>query len=413
VGLRFERCVACHTDPHRGAFEQQTCESCHSTTGWKQTLVATLFDHSKTKFPLLGKHQNIACSSCHRKDDFKSPIAFQTCADCHKPDPHNGQFARRADGGRCESCHTVDGFKPAKFDLLAHNKTGFPLREKHAALACAKCHIPQGRATVFKIKFAACTDCHQDTHKNQFALAPYLNHCEKCHTESGFRPSTFTLALHQQGTFVLTGSHIAIACNECHKPPANSTVAAYHFNSFACTTCHADPHRNQFAVRMSKTNSNGTVVGCEACHSTKVWSDLQRFDHGTTKFALAGAHRGVECAGCHRPPNLERKLVNVDFTAAPLQCEECHNDPHEGQFARGQNRTHCADCHNVMKWRPAPFFDHEKTIFSLKGGHQNVRCAMCHTNLRAVGGNAVLFYKPTPTSCIICHANNTVAGSGL
>ncbi len=411
TGISFETCASCHSDPHRGAFVQQRCESCHNLNNWKQTLVATRFDHSKTKFPLLGKHEGVSCQSCHRKADFKTAIAFAACADCHKPDPHKGQFAKRADGGRCDSCHTVDGFKQAKFTLVDHNKAGFPLLEKHATVACAKCHTPAGKATVFKVKFATCLDCHQDAHKKQFAAAPYFNRCERCHNESGFEPSTFTLAMHQQGKFVLTGGHMAIACNQCHKPAGQLTVAAFHFDGTGCTSCHADPHRNQFASRMAKLDAAGHPLGCEACHSTKTWQELDRFDHGTTKFLLVGTHKAVRCVECHRPPNLERKLANVDFSAAPKVCDECHEDPHEAQFAKGQPTTRCADCHNTMKWRPS-LFDHEKTAFPLKGAHQNVRCKACHVSVREVSERAVLLYKPTPTACAACHSNGTSVAKG-
>jgi len=126
VGIKFERCADCHTDPHHGSFKQ-TCEECHTTVAWKKTpSLATKFDHSKTKYPLEGKHAQVNCETCHHGSDFKKPVAFKFCSDCHKPDPHNGQFSKRADKGACESCHTVNGFKPAKFGLEEHNKAPLP-----------------------------------------------------------------------------------------------------------------------------------------------------------------------------------------------------------------------------------------------------------------------------------------------
>jgi len=408
VGLRFEQCSSCHNDVHRGAF-QQRCESCHNTVAWKQTsVVAAKFDHSKTDYPLLGKHMDLGCSSCHHAGDFKTKIAHQFCADCHKPDPHNGQFVKRADGGKCESCHTVDGFKKQIFAVKDHNLTGFPLRGKHADVLCEKCHIPAGKATIFKVKFDACMDCHKDVHRAQFAKAPYLNRCEQCHTEnSDFHATTFTLARHQKSTFTLTGAHLATACLDCHKAPDNTNTSQrlYHFDNLSCVTCHEDQHHGEFKVQMASF-SNGRPTGCEACHSTKKWNDLRKFDHAHTSFELTGAHRAVQCDGCHKPPNLEVNLKNVNFKEAPKVCEECHEDPHGKQFARAAV-THCADCHNTVKWRPA-LFDHEKTAFSLRGAHQEVRCKACHTAVRTVGGKDVLFYKPTPTKCADCHAGKDV-----
>jgi hypothetical protein len=101
VGLPFGKCSDCHSDPHHGSFAQQSCQSCHNTSGWKRVATAALnqnFDHSKTKYPLLGKHQQVDCIRCHTGGDFKKPLAFQRCMDCHK-DEHQGQFIKRADGG--------------------------------------------------------------------------------------------------------------------------------------------------------------------------------------------------------------------------------------------------------------------------------------------------------------------------
>src|ERR1035438_6657003 len=131
--------------------------------------------------------------------------------DCHKPDPHNGQFAKRPDGGECASCHNVKGWKPSTFTVKEHAATAYPLMGGHARLECAQCHIPKGKDTLYKIKFQLCTDCHSDRHAGQFASAPYLNQCYKCHTLDAYRPSTFSLARHKQTRFLLTGGHVAVA----------------------------------------------------------------------------------------------------------------------------------------------------------------------------------------------------------
>ncbi len=411
TGLVFDRCTACHTDPHHGAFAS-TCQSCHTTNQWKSvpsTVLAEKFDHARTKYPLLGKHALLQCDQCHAHSDFKKQIAFSRCSDCHRPDPHSGQFAKRADAGECSSCHTVEGFKPAKFGVPEHKATAYPLEGKHAKVACDKCHIPAGKATRYRIKFAQCIDCHRDVHERQFAAAPTLNRCESCHTVQGFRPSTFTLARHQNARFRLAGSHLAVACSDCHKPlevPGAEKVARYRFEDRSCTACHRDPHRGQFAERMRRVAASGKPAGCEICHSLASWKERSRFDHASTKFALSGAHRAVACADCHRPSNLEINLANVNFSIAPTSCEECHRNPHGGQFAAAGVRTPCTSCHNTIKWKPS-LFDHDtRTRFPLQGVHKNVRCGRCHNTFKLVDGNQVLFYKPTPAECAACHGPN-------
>lgn len=407
TGIPFNQCSDCHKDPHHGSFPQ-TCQSCHSTTGWKKISLQAVnerFDHSKTKFPLQGKHAGVECAQCHANGDFKKPLAFAKCMDCHKPDPHSGQFAKRSDGGECASCHTVNGWKPSTFTVKEHASTAYPLQGGHARLQCAQCHVPKGKDTLFKIKFDRCTECHADRHAGQFAAAPYFNACDRCHNLEGYRPSMFTLANHKLTHFALTGSHLAVPCSDCHKDSAEfqpKPAVIYRWTNLNCTSCHADPHKGQFKERMQVVRADGSIAGCEACHTTKSWKELSGFDHSKTKFPLLGAHRATACMDCHKPPNLETKLINVDFKAAPTQCEDCHEDIHGKQFAKA-DVTRCAECHNSAKWKPS-LFDHEKkTQFPLRGAHQNVRCGDCHKLTKVVAAKTVLFYKPTPKDCAACH----------
>jgi hypothetical protein len=245
-------------------------------------------------------------------------------------------------------------------------------------------------------------DCHKDEHAGQFVGAPWRNHCEQCHAGATFKTSTYTLAKHQKSNFPLTGGHEAVACDECHKPTPDLKATPYHFNPLRCTSCHQDIHKGQFAARMATRDASGNSIGCEACHSTKDWKDLAKFNHETTHFPLSGSHRAVGCADCHKPPGLELTLVHVRFASAPVNCKDCHqsDDPHAGQFgARGDD---CSSCHNTTKWRPS-LFDHNKTRLPLRGGHEYVSCAACHTLQKNVQGNIRLFYRPTPIACEACH----------
>jgi len=407
TGIAFGKCSDCHSDPHRGSFAQ-TCQSCHNTSGWKKVSAQTVserFDHAGTKYPLLGKHQAVECAKCHQGGDFKKAIPFQKCMDCHQPDPHQGQFAKRPDGGECAACHTVEGFRPSLFGIKEHAATAYPLQGKHAEVKCEQCHIPKGKDKLFKIKFQKCTDCHSDKHNGQFAAAPYFNACERCHNLQGYRPSTFSLTRHKETRFLLSGGHLAVPCGECHKEAPKGTPQTpvlYHWNDLSCTSCHSDPHKGEFKERMTQLRGDGKPGGCEACHTTKSWRELSGFDHAKTAFPLVGAHRATACIDCHKPPNLETKLMNVDFKAAPTKCEDCHEDPHGKQFLKA-GVTACAGCHDSAKWKPS-LFDHERsTAFSLKGAHQTVRCEVCHKEVRIFEGRQVLFYKPTPKDCAACH----------
>ncbi len=410
AGIGFASCATCHADVHKHEFKQG-CDYCHTTSTWKKSSFGRVFDHSTTGYPLLGKHAEVACLDCHKGTDFKQPVAHAQCADCHTPDPHNGEFSNRPGGNKCETCHTVDGWHPSKFTVSDHASTKYPLGPAHEHVACVECHTSSDPKTQFHIAFGKCLDCHKDEHNGQFAAAPWLNKCEQCHTGATWKNTTFTLAKHQKGSFPLTGSHMAVACNDCHKPMAGSPGALFHFSNVSCATCHEDIHHGEFASRMAALSPAHKPAGCESCHTTKDWHDMHAFDHSTTKFALEGSHRAVPCAECHKPPNLERTMLHVNFGQAPSECRECHENPHADQF--GNRAEQCAGCHNTNKWKPS-LFDHETTAFSLKGGHQDVACSACHLLKKPVNGQQVLFYKPTPKACADCHSNGIPkASAGL
>jgi hypothetical protein len=403
TGLKFEACIDCHMDPHKGEFKG-TCESCHTTASWhKVTMTSEQFDHSKTKYPLLGMHSKVGCDQCHKADDFKKQIAFAQCVDCHTPDPHKGQFVARAKKGECAECHNLDGWKPSLFDVKAHVNSRYPLEGKHAAVICDKCHTPAGKDTIYNVKFAACLDCHQDAHDKQFAAARYQNRCEDCHTVKDWHRSTFTIAKHKNTRFVLTGAHVAVGCADCHKvglAGRTDKILPFHFEDMTCTACHMDPHKGEFKDRMAAKRANGSPLGCEACHTVKSWIEITGFDHSKTKFPLAGAHRGVGCAECHK---VLPGTTEIQFKGVTKECEGCHMDPHGGQFTAKDGTIKCADCHIDQRWVPSTFDHDKRTQFPLTGAHSNVGCDKCHSLQKEIQGKMILFYKPTPKNCADCH----------
>ena len=100
-------CIGCHkkNDVHKGVLGKE-CQNCHQETRWKQVH----FDHSKTRFALLGKHADIRCKACHAKERYKNlPLE---CIGCHrKDDKHKG-----SQGASCEKCHDEKSWKRTRFD---------------------------------------------------------------------------------------------------------------------------------------------------------------------------------------------------------------------------------------------------------------------------------------------------------
>jgi hypothetical protein len=406
TGLSFEKCTGCHQDPHRGAFAAR-CESCHTTAAaWKNVKSSSDFDHGATRYPLTGKHRDVACLKCHRDANFKTPVAHGKCLDCHK-DQHKGQFIQRADGGECGSCHTVADWRSSTFTEASHQATAYPLKGRHQGLACAKCHPRAGLDTNYRPKFQACLDCHRDPHAGQFESAPRANRCEDCHTVAGFHPATYGMREHQSSRFALNGAHAAVACQDCHQKGALKAKASpdagwsFHPVNLACSGCHQDPHRGDFPEKPTAPGTAGQDL-CESCHGLLRWQQLKPFDHDRTDLPLTGAHRVLGCLACHRPASAEGPVRQLPFKAASRQCEGCHEDIHAGQFQSGDNTTDCARCHTTVRWL-ATMFDHEaSSTFSLRGAHREVACRLCHA-VRQAAGRSVATYKGTPRECNLCH----------
>lgn len=402
-GMQFGTCTACHSDPHRGEFKQK-CEDCHSTASWKKLSQQFVFDHSKTKYPLAGEHQKVPCVACHSGGDFKKPLTFEKCMDCHN-DIHRGQFSERPTRGECSECHTVRGWKPSLFGVTEHANSPYPLKGKHGEVACAKCHVPAGKETLYRLKFANCSDCHKDAHDGQFSREPFQNRCESCHTVADFHRSLYTIAMHKNTRFPLTGAHTAVACSECHargKSDGGNKTIPFQFRDVSCNACHLDPHHGEFRERMERRRPNGTAFGCEACHNAKSWTEVNGFDHSKTSFPLLGAHRTTACGACHKVPTGMQK---IQFEGTSKECSTCHIEPHGGQFKNHAGKTDCESCHDAQRWVPSTFDHDKRTKLPLQGGHAGIKCDQCHTITKLIAGTPVVFYKPTPVQCDACHGN--------
>lgn len=302
-------CNSCHAidDVHVG-FNGPRCQDCHSTATWR----TVEFRHfEETGFALSDGHANLACTDCHRRDDYKDTFA-NGCVDCHAADDdHQGR-----NGSDCGSCHQPTVWPDSLFD---HAETGFRLVEAHEALNCSACHKAEHAKDVPE----TCSGCHamDDSHGGQMQVE-----CSNCHTQTSWLASIrFD---HDLSSFPLTGLHATVACGSCHE--SNRFLDA----GTECTSCHAKDDVHEGALGSA----------CKSCHTSNGWTATV-FDHNvSTNFPLEGQHAGLACGDCHRSTT-----ANADDV--PSTCGGCHatDDVHDGQFG-----TNCGQCH-----QPASF--HEVT----------------------------------------------------
>ena len=318
-GIPFSSCEDCHKDPHQSRLGKD-CARCHTADDWRRVLPAT-FDHSATRYPLEGLHQNVECQKCHYRGISFPADQFDECIDCHA-DPHEEQFSSRSSRGDCAECHTVGSFAVTNFEFTDHIQTRFPLTGAHLATPCRECHQLSDEAKpasgIFKMQSFACIDCHKDIHFGQFKDGESLRECTSCHITSGWRPDLFN---HQKTVFPLEGAHQIIECVKCHvsvNQDTNEYRVLYVLDKTACADCHDDVHAGQF-VRSEGTNP------CEKCHTADTWPALI-FDHDRdTKFPLDGAHAEVECQECHAKKQISgTEKIYVQYADVAANCEVCH-----------------------------------------------------------------------------------------
>ena len=326
--LNFSSCTACHQDAHKGKFGAD-CEKCHSTTGFNQ-IKGAAFDHSKTDYPLLGKHLDVACAKCHRSDSKTAQLKFAVCKDCHS-DEHRGQFKDRPDGGACESCHSVEGFLPAKFGIEEHQKSRFVLTGGHLATPCIACHAAvkdSSGATYAQFDHSdfKCKTCHSDIHKGEVDRLMAGSGCESCHSTEAWGKVTFD---HAKTRFALEGKHQTARCDGCHRIlEGGKKVVKLAGLSAYCGDCHKDSHRGQLALAEEKGKAQ-----CSRCHTPAGWRWL-KFEHNRdSQFKLEGVHAKVACEKCHFSETAPDGGTMIRFKPVGMTCTDCHggNDAGKGK----------------------------------------------------------------------------------
>lgn len=370
------QCADCHADIHRRQMGAN-CQQCHTVKGWQVSL-ETVRQH-QNRFPLVGAHATLECSSCHVAAAAGRFQGLPTdCVACHyttyaKTTAPAHQAA--AFPTTCQSCHrSMDSWFGASFDHTA--LTGFALNGAHAQLACSSCH--QGGH--YQGTSANCFSCHQKdyvaakTPDHVQAMLPQT--CSMCHTTATWAGAQFDHNLYTR--FPLSGAHANAQCAQCH---VNGRYAG---TPTDCASCHMTDFQGT-------TNPNHATAGfpqdCSLCHTTAQWAGAV-FDHARTQFPLTGAHTGLGCMSCHS---------SGQYAGLNAACSSCHitnynNTTNPNHQAAGFP-TECQVCHSTNAWTPASF-NHNLTQFPLTGAHTQVACANCH-----IGGQ----YAGTPTDCYSCH----------
>jgi hypothetical protein len=425
VGLSTA-CATCHRDPHQGTLGA-ACASCHDANVWKP---AARFEHARAAFALTGKHAGVACVRCHPPAGKPTagqasaplrlkPIPHAECSACHR-DPHEGKL-----GTACSGCHVTEDFRKIETASFRHDLTRFPLRGRHAAVACASCHDPK-QAWGKTPPFARCDGCHRDAHAGTATLAGKAADCAACHAVSGWTPATYGVKEHAGARYALEGKHREVACRSCHTRPTGAEGAVLGSAGVqlrprfsACRDCHPDAHAGQLAARPGAED-------CAPCHTVfgfkpSLFGPVQ---HAALRLPLEGKHAAAACRACHGPdrkglPGMPGKSVLGDagvwLALGATTCEACHADPHHGKWR--EPSTGCRSCHDTASFHRSAVdvARHEAFGFKLEGAHRAVPCVGCHPELKhppatstlvaAAAGLPDLPFGQKRSACADCHPN--------
>ncbi len=334
------RCFACHDDVHRARLGGD-CARCHQAEGW------TLFDaeaiHSRSNFPMLGRHALVDCESCHRglpQGDLA--LASQRCESCHRDqymETANPNHVQNGFSTRCEECHQMNGWQPAFFP----NHDGFfPIFSgNHAQVwqSCQTCHTTGQFA-----EFSCFEGCHEHaragTDARHSGMGGYRYESRACYDCHPSGEGGGAAGNHDAEFFpIFSGSHAGQwqQCADCH-------VTAGNFKQFSCIDCHAHTQAKTDPAHQGIAGYRFASADCYFCHPRGDRGEFR--EHDSLFFPIfSGKHRGKwnSCAECHPSPT-DRKV----FT-----CIDCHahskskmDDKHLGEVSGYRYDSQaCYDCH--------------------------------------------------------------------
>lgn len=229
------RCQLCHSE-HEGRAADQTHAAMHT------------FPHEQTGYSLVA-HQAwpdgkaFACRDCHTATSAGYRYDPAECEVCHRQvdaafvAEHATKYS--AD---CLACH---------HDLKPFDHRTFALIEKHANVACERCHANGD----FAQTRSDCVACHADP---EIHAGLFGTDCAACHTIKGWLPArlakhTFPLDHGDEGEIQCTTCHVKVyteyTCYNCHAHDAEEDQRTHleaGITDFAdCMECHADGHTKE------------------------------------------------------------------------------------------------------------------------------------------------------------------------
>jgi hypothetical protein len=183
------------------------------------------------------------------------------CGSCHKKEYDAAVSVNHKNAGfslDCAECHSIAASSwQGSFD---HNKTQFPIRGAHEAVACNTCHINNR----FRGTPIQCFACHQKEYNATSDPAHYAagfsTDCAICHRALTWKPA----ALFPHNRFPIASGNrhspgVWSSCSDCHTVKMNYT-------QFECINCHAHSKSRMDSEHRGKNGYVYSSSNCYRCH---------------------------------------------------------------------------------------------------------------------------------------------------
>jgi class III cytochrome C family protein len=375
-------CLGCHNGRLAKGKESGpvTCGECHvEARPGLSTRREMRFDYSLHARHSLAEQDN--CKTCHREGN-------QSCSDCHKPKPSEGQFSlAQASHFRCINCHIakLKANKPSgpqlcdachdeqlqkEITLLAEVPR---LKAKQPDVTWIKTEHGKSKLVAFNHKAhevvsSSCHDCHHQT----------LKPCKECHTLTGTKQGggvTLEQAYHSATSRLsCVGCHRQMTasdnCQGCHHMFADQSSGS------TCRVCHSGPSP-EMADSLTPQSATQPVElaalpGPSANFPEKIEIDLLADKYKAAQFP----HRKIVAK--LDSISRENKLAARFHAKTQTLCAGCHH-----RIPAGSRPPACSSCHDT---KPLPARDKPdlKTAFHRQclGCHQQMNlvqeCDACH-----------------------------------
>jgi hypothetical protein len=246
-------------------------------------------------------------------------------------------------------------YQPVPFDHKTHAQMG------EMWDGCTTCHhrTPSTQPSLENLEID-----HHD--QNQSARMPACKSCHAATVEAAeIRMPTLKGAYHRQCLNCHRDWANANSCTICHEPVAGAVSKAPPTTDDIIGRMHPpipEPDEAHFVTRF--TPAAGKNV-------------LFRHKEHTEKYGLrcVNCHQHDDCSDCHsaKPASTGPRPIKPGRTWAQTHrpCVGCHE------------KDRCQTCHYDDQTAPPPPFEHRMTTQQLDKDHVRLKCALCHTMIKA------------------------------